>query len=258
MTDCTRAAYRVEPLAARAADLVICNSQAGRGAAIAMGYPAQRTITIENGIDTARFRPDADARKEIREGWCIDDEVPLIGIVGRLDPLKDHVSFLYAAATVQKWQPASRFLILGDGPDEKRANLADVAAALGLTDALRWEWAQGEMESMYPALDVLVSASTTEGFSNVIAEAMACGVPCAVTDVGDSALIVGDTGAVVPPSDPEALAQAILSVLERRSAALSGAARARIVENFTVERMVTRTEAALAAVVDRAKHRKGK
>ena len=253
-----RTAYRIEPLAARAADLVICNSQAGRAAAIAMGYPARRITTIENGIDTARFRPSETHRAAIRHSWCIGDGAPFFGIVGRLDPLKDHTSFLHAAALVRKQQPASRFLILGDGGREQRINLTDLAAKLGLTEALHWEPALGAMERIYPALDLRVSASTTEGFSNVIAEAMACGVPCAVTDVGDSALIVGDTGAVAPPSNPEALALAILSVLARRSPALSEAARARIVENYSVERMVLRTEAALADVIDRAKHRKGK
>jgi glycosyltransferase involved in cell wall biosynthesis len=118
---------------------------------------------------------------------------------------------------------------------------------LGISDKVIWAGALSDMPAVYSALDLLVSSSFSEGFPNVIGEAMACGVPCVVTDTGDSALIVGETGCVVEPRNPSALAGAIISLMEKDPQERGRRARARILENFSVERMTAETERAITA-----------
>jgi glycosyltransferase involved in cell wall biosynthesis len=246
-----RILYGVQPLASRWADLIICNSHAGRAVAVASGYPAERTVVVPNGIDVARFRPDAAHRTRARAAWGMADDELVVGIVGRLDPVKDHPTFLHAAARLAACTEAVRFVCVGDDPQGRRPALQTLAGTLGLGERLLWLEGQGAMEAVYPAFDLLVSSSSGEGFPNVVAEAMACGVPCAVTDVGDSAWIVGETGAVAPPGDPDALCRAMLEVLGRRSPARSAQARARVVEHFSVDALAEKTLGLLASVRQR-------
>lgn len=242
---------------ARFADLTICNSSAGRADALTRGFPPERTVVIYNGIDVSRFHPNAEARARTRSAWGVPEGVRMVGIVGRLDVLKDLDNFVHAAATVARSTQGVRFVSVGDGPPGEVDRLHSLADSLGMGDRMTWLAGSGDIEALYPALDLLVSSSITEGFSNTVAEGMACGVPCAVTDVGDSAHIVGDTGATAPPGDSPALALAILRQLGRLSPELSAAARSRIVENFTVERLVEGTEAALAGAIRKNQGREG-
>lgn len=225
-------------------DLVLANSAAGRDHVVARGCPGRKVKVIENGIDVARFRADPAGRARLRAAWGIAPGAPLIGLVARLDPMKGHADFLAAAARLAGQRAYLRFVCIGEGPRAYREALSGQARRLGIEPALAWLPEQPDLSATYSALDILVSASAFgEGFSNVVAEAMACGVPCVVTDVGDSARIVGEAGVVVPPRDPQALAEGILAMLARPSR--GDAARARIRENFSVERMVERTQAAL-------------
>jgi len=245
----TRVAYWVECRLSRWADLIIANSQAGRRHAALHGFPAKRMTVIPNGIDTARFRPEPELRKAIRAAWGVAEDEPLVGLVGRMDPVKDHQGFLRAAATVAKVHPKARFICIGGGPADIATRLAAEADRLGLGQRLRWEAPRADMPGVYSALDLLVSSSRGEGFSNVIAEAMACGVAAVVTDVGDSAWIVEGSGLVVPPGNPDALAGAVLAQLGKAGGPGVPAPRDRITEQFAVVTMVERTEAALAEVI---------
>ena len=149
---------------------------------------------IPNGIDTSRFREMPGSGARLRALWGVRDDQILIGLVGRLDYMKDHPTFLRAAAKLTHHNDSVRFVCVGGGPISYAAQLKDLSSELGLHDRIVWAGDQDDMPSVYSALDLLVSSSSGEGFSNVIGEAMACGVPCVVTDVGDSALIVGETG----------------------------------------------------------------
>lgn len=245
----TRFTYWAECRLSRFADLIIANSRAGLCHAARRGFPFDRMVVIPNGIDTARFRPDEVSRRDLRATWGVADEAPLIGIVGRMDPVKDHLGFLEAAARIAAVHPQAQFICIGGGTKARAAHLASEADRLGLSGRLRWEGPHAEMPKVYPALDLLVSSSRGEGFSNVIAEAMACGVPAVVTDVGDSAWIVEGSGWVVPPGDPGVLAAGVIEWLERREKPGHSDPSERINTQFGVESMVVRTEAALRALV---------
>ena len=240
---------RLERLCARFADRIIVNSWAGHAYLLERGFPAEKVLVIHSGIDTERFRPDAGAGARVRGEWGVAEDVTLVGMVGRLDPVKDHETFLRAASLVRKGRPDVRFVCVGGGAESYARRLYQLTGQMGLTEAVRWVGARADMTAVYSALDVNVSSSQSEGFPNVIGEAMACGVPCVVTDAGDSALIVGDTGFVSPPRNPEALAAALLSCLGEDRRVLGARARARILENWGVERMAEETKRAVMAVV---------
>lgn len=242
-----RLSIYLQNILGRFADLVIANSHAGRSYYLSRGFSAMRITVISNGIDTHRFHPDAESRRRTRAEWNIKDNVKLIGVVGRLDPMKDHPTFLNAAALLAQEMPEIRFSCVGDGPAQYREELQHHAQALGLAQTLIWTGNRSDMAAVYNALDIVTSSSQWgEGFPNVIGEAMACGVPCVVTNVGDSAMLVGDTGIVVPPCDPRALADGWKSMLERPN--LGTTARKRIVAEFGVDRLAERTADVLLAL----------
>jgi len=233
-------------------NLIISNSEAGRHYAMSRGFPdTDRFIVIPNGIDTELFRPNAVSREMVRREWGLLPQETLIGIVGRMDPIKDHSIFLEAAAKLARCRERLRFVSVGTGPTDYAALLKEKAQRLGLAERLIWVGPRGDMPAVYSALDLLVSSSFTESFSNVLGEAMACGIPCVATDVGDAREILGELGAVVPRSDPEALATAMKRMLERaavEAGSLSARLRQQIVENYSVESLVQRTRAALETI----------
>lgn len=245
----SRFSYWLECRLSRFAGLIIANSHAGRSYAVAHGFPAKRVAVIPNGIDTQCFRFDPQGRKRIRAEWHVYEDELLIGLVARIDPMKDHAMFLQAANLLAAQYPKLRFACVGNGAPDYSEHLKQVAIALSLRERMIWAGALDDMAAVYSALDIFCSSSSYgEGFSNTIGEAMACGVPCVVTDVGDSALIVGATGSVVPPGDHRALAAAIGRLIDlppEERQGLGEACRARIVSEFGIDRLVQRTEQAL-------------
>ncbi|MGH8321205.1 MAG: glycosyltransferase [Gammaproteobacteria bacterium] len=242
----------LEARGSRHADLVIANSECGAHLSIAQGFPESTMRVIPNGIDTDYFCCDATARARVRHEWEIPDGAMLVGLVGRLDPMKAHPTFLAAAAALAKRDRRWRFVCVGGGPPDYKAKLVEQGRAFGLGDRLVWADARDDMPAVYSALDMAVSSSSFgEGFSNAIAEAMACGRPCVITEVGDSAMIVGELGVTVPPGDPSALAAGIERLAGRLRAdgdAVAINCRARIVGDFSVARLLEHTEAAFRAL----------
>lgn len=251
-----RLLFRVECALARCADRIIVNSMAGRDYVAEHGFPTDKLVVIPNGIDTEGFRPDPSARRLVRQDWGIGDDEFVIGLVGRLDPMKDQETFLRAAGLLARQRPDVRFVCVGDGPATRRQVLAALAEDLGLSGRMLWKEAVREIAPVYCALDVLtLSSAFGEGFPNVVAEAMACGTPCVVTDVGDAGRLVGETGLVVPPRDPDALCKAwgeALAWSEDERAARIRQARERIVRQFTVDRMVEATVKELELVTGKS------
>ncbi len=244
----SRLSYRMECWLSRFADLIICNSHAGMEYAAEHGFPRGRMTVIPNGIDTERFKPDEAAGARIRAEWGVAEHEILIGLVARLDPMKDHTTFLRAAAMLVQKRQDVRFVCVGDGPGLYKRELHQLAHKLGLDGRLIWAGARHDVPAICNAMDIAVSSSYSEGFSNTIAEAMACGVPCVVTDVGDSALIVGDLGVVIPPVMPDAMCEGFRLMLKRFEPDLPAATRASIVSRYTQETLATDTLGALCRI----------
>jgi glycosyltransferase involved in cell wall biosynthesis len=210
-------------------------------------------LVIHNGIDTQRFRLDMAGRYRTRREWGVAAHELLIGLVARLDPMKDHPTFLRAAHLVCNQRNDVRFVCIGNGPAAYKRELQLLAHTLGVNGRLLWIEAFDEMAAAYNAMDLAVSTSNCgEGFSNAVGEAMACGTPCVVTDVGDSARIVGNPEQVVPPGNPRALAaawQRVLDLQPTQRALLCQASRERIQQEFSLGQLVTKTESALLGLL---------
>lgn len=233
--------YRIECWLSQFADLIICNSCAGLEFAVTHGFPREKMVVIPNGIDAEYFKPDPAARWRMRAEWGISANEILIGLVARLDPMKDHPTFLRAAAMLAQEKPDIRFVCVGGGSDPYKSELHQLASEIGLDERLVWVGAQHDMPAVYSALDIASSSSCSEGFSNAIAEAMACGVPCVVSDVGDSALIVDGVGVCVAPARPNELCEGFQLMLKKLGPDLRYAARTSIVNRFTSKVLVTDT-----------------
>jgi glycosyltransferase involved in cell wall biosynthesis len=238
-----RALLRVLATASRLPAAVVYNSVAGRAAHEKYGYSPRRSLVIPNGIDTDEFCPLPAAREALRRRLAIDENAKIVGTLARYHPMKDHLNFLSAAAGVLRVRDDVHFVAAGRGV-APNAVLNEAVRALGIEGRVHLMPEQSDAAGFLAALDVAVSSShSEEGFPNAIAEAMACGTPCVATDVGDSAAILGTTGPVVPPRDPAALAHAILGQLNCdlfQLRATGAAARARIVDEFSIQRAATR------------------
>jgi glycosyltransferase involved in cell wall biosynthesis len=240
--------YRLEAWLSRRADLIVANARAIRADAAARGIDPARVAVAPNGIDTDAFRPDPAGGSALRREWGIDARAFVVGIVARLDPMKDHENFLRAAALFAREHAEARFVVVGDGDGAYRDRLKARATALGVANRVTWAGEHQDLAAVYSAFDLAtLSSAFGEGFPNVLGEAMACGTPVVATDIGDARDIVGDQGVVAPPRDPAALARGWADMRARRG---SGAARARIVERFSVATMVQRSELMLLAVIE--------
>jgi glycosyltransferase involved in cell wall biosynthesis len=228
---------------------VVCCSQRALEIHRDLGYRPPSMSVIPNGFDLERFRPDPAARAALRDQLAVAPDAPLVGLVARFDPQKDVQTFLNAVARVRRERSELKALLCGPGMDLANPILAGWVAqadadAPGLRDALRVLGPRTDTPGVLAALDLLVSSSAYgEGFPNVVGEAMACGVPCLVTDVGDSGLIVAGTGRCVPPREPVALAEGVLDLLRRGPdglAALGQAARDRVAAHYAISRIAER------------------
>lgn len=236
----SRLVFRLECLFSRYADLIIYNSLAGRDYHICHGFPSDKMVVIPNGIDTDHFRPDPEAGKVVRDEWGIGIDEKMIGIIARLDPMKDHPTFLRAAALLSQQRPDVRFVCVGEGPEPYRSELHALATSLGLGGRLVWAGSRRDMVAVYNALDVAsLSSAFGEGFPNVVAEAMSCGTPCVVTDVGDATWVTGAAAPAIPIGDHQSLAAEWTRMLDNTE---GSALRNRIIENFSLEKLLSETE----------------
>ena len=230
-------------LSGRLPSAIICNSDAAASIHIGLGYDGDRMRIIPNGVDVEAFRPDASARSDIRKELGVPGDDFLIGLVGRFDPVKDHRTFVGAAGRLASLDGRARFVLCGEGVTRDNPALATWIEATGYGDRFHLLGMRRDIPRMMAALDASTSSSHSESFSNVIVEAMACGVPCVVTDVGNSRSIVGGSGIVVPPGSPAALVEAWRSLLDMpasRRSSMGAAARHRAAEEYSIETMVAR------------------
>lgn len=236
---------RVCALLSRFPQGVVINSNAGKHYHTKIGYRPRRWEFIPNGIDIEYFQQNLSARRTMRAEWDIADDVILIGYVARFDPMKDHITFLEAAKRLVSHYPRVVFVLCGDGIDWDNSSLVTVIKSLNLHANVRLLGSRSDMARVYSTFDIVASSSLSEGFPNTLAEAMACGVPVVATDAGDSALIVGKTGLIVPPRSPQELADGwkyMLSIGEASRLELGEQARQRIENRFCLDKMITNFE----------------
>ncbi len=221
---------------------IVCCAHQALNTHAAMGYDRDRMKVIPNGFDLEKFCRDKKARCAVRQTLGVDAQAPVIGLVGRYHRQKGHREFLEAAALVSRWYPQSVFVLCGDGVTWENQELIDLIDTYGLRSRVRLLGRHDDMPGLLPSFDIATSASICgEGFSNTVGEAMACGVPCVVTDVGDSALVVADTGVVVAPQNAVALAegwQCLLAMESDMREKWSQRARARIEDHFSLSAII--------------------
>ena len=226
------------------ADCVVANSMAGLEHAVKSGIPREKMLFIPNGIDTNVFYPDEAEGKRVRAEWGVNESTKIVGKIARFDPIKNHPLFLKAASRIASERSDVNFVCVGHGDNAYLQELKDLTRTLGIENRVQWIEARPDIRAVYNALDVFCSASLSEGFPNVVGEAMACGRYCVVTDVGDSKLVVGPTGSAVPSDDVDALTAALREKLNAETP-MNLRARQRILENFTVAHLGDLTEQAL-------------
>jgi glycosyltransferase involved in cell wall biosynthesis len=218
-----------------------------------LNFCAKRWEVIPNGFDPEQFHPSGQARADVRAELSLPGDALLIGLIGRYHPVKDHAGFLEAAALLRREAPEAYFLVVGRGVGDN-ALLAAQVQALGLEGAVHLLPERPDVPRLAAALDIAVSSSYSESLPSTVGEAMSCGVPCVVTDVGDSAWLVGDTGLAVPPHNPAALAEACAGLVRsgsERRRILGLAARQRIVREFSLDAFATRYERVYQEALER-------
>jgi len=243
-----KVALAAECRLAPAASAVVCNSRAGALFYAGRGVNRERLHVIENGIDTQRFYPDAEAAKQLRFEFAVPVGRRVIGLVGRLDPIKDHATALAACAELVARGWDIEIWVVGAREANADDPLSGVVRQSSLQERVRWLGVRHDMRDIYCALDVLLSTSLSEGFPNVIAEAASCGTPCVVSDVGDSARIVDDPKLVIPVRSPAAAADAVERVLSGE-AGDPQSWHARIADRFDARKCIVATENLLAGLI---------
>lgn len=219
--------------------ILTCSSCA-RAVHIGLGYQADKIHVIPNGFDLTAFQPSESARHIVRAELGLAHDTPLVGLIARYDPQKNHAGFFVAAAHVHALRPDVHFVLAGTAVDADNLALRTAISAHRLQAHLHLLGRRDDVPRLMAALDVLASPSFGEAFPNVVGEAMACGVPCVVTDVGDCSEIVGDTGRVAHVGDMLGFATEVLNLLRLpnvEKAALGRRARTRVQDNYEIGRV---------------------
>lgn len=222
---------------------IVCCSQQAVEAHKRIGYVIDKFRLVPNGYDLTKLAPNPNAGQQLRIALGLSTDLVLIGMVARFDAQKDHANLLAALRILKQKGQAFHCLLVGTGMDANNATLNGWLQKNDLNDRVTLLGRRSDIDAIMNALDIHLLSSLGEAFPNVLAEAMACGTPCVTTDVGDAAYIVGDTGWVVPPQNSQALAQGIQSALDEIGDTKAWqlrqqAARQRIENNFTIERVV--------------------
>jgi glycosyltransferase involved in cell wall biosynthesis len=231
---------------------IVCAAETSRQSHIALGYRSGCMVVVPNGFDLSRFRVAETSGEVLRTecGW--GEDILVIGCLGRFNPDKDFKNFVAAAGKVAQLDSRARFLMIGRDLHKSNTELIHWIHDTGYADRFVLLGERSDVPRCLAAMDIFVLSSRTEGFPNVVGEAMAMQVPCVVTNVGDAALLVGQHGVVVPPEDPGILAAGMTHLLqltheERR--AIGSAARTRIQQKFSMECCAANFEAVYVDVL---------
>jgi glycosyltransferase involved in cell wall biosynthesis len=236
---CARLSYWVP-------QMIVCVAEASRQSHISVGYDAKKMVVVPNGYDFDWLRASSDERQSLREQWGINQNDAVLGSLGRFNKVKDQENFVRAAGILAPQYPQLRFLMVGRGLNWDNKELSDWIVSTGFKNRFELFGERQDVPQCFAAMDIFCMHSRTEGFPNVLAEAMAMGLPCVATDVGDAAMLLADSGVIVPKEDSEALAKGVeqflgLNVDEQRTLGLR--AKARVEAEFSMDRARKRFEA---------------
>jgi glycosyltransferase involved in cell wall biosynthesis len=249
-----RSVFAAHGLLSRFTSATIVNSSAGMSFHQRHGHHPPRWEQIPNGFDLARFRADEGARMRGRAELGLSADDIAIGMVARFDQFKDHTTFLAAAKLLRDREPRAIFVLAGKGLTQDNAAIMKQIEDAELGARVRLLGEYSDPSRLLPCFDIATLCSHTEGFPNAVGEAMSAELPCVATNVGDSPLLIGDCGRLVPPRDPEAVAQswtALIALGEAGRRQLGAAARARIEERYSLPRIVAAYEALYTDLVAR-------
>ena len=231
---------------------IVCAADASRRSHVAIGYDADRMVVVPNGFDIARLVATKVQSDILRAECNFDANTIVIGSLGRFHEVKDHANFVKAAGLLMAHFPAVQFLLVGRDLDTNNKELMSWIAATGYPNRFVLLGQRADVPVCLSIMDILCLHSKTEGFPNVVGEAMAMGVPCVATDVGDARFLMADTGVIVPKEDSVALAEGLKQMLEmtrEERSALGQKAKMRIYSEFTMERCRERFEAIYEKVI---------
>lgn len=235
--------------------LAIANCHSGARYLREAGFDLRALRVVPNGVDPEAFRPDPEAGARLRAELGLPRDAFVVGCVARLHPMKDHETFLAAAALLARQAPEARFLCVGSGAPAHAERLRRRARALGLEARVTWAGERADVRAVHNACDLVASTSLAEGFPNALVEAQACGRPCVASDVGDCKRALAPEGIVVPARDPDAQARAWRALRAEAPAARAARgerARARVVAELSLEACAAGTERALLEAAGRA------
>ncbi len=220
---------------------IVCCSEATKDVHIKLGYNSEKMLVIYNGFDLNQYKPNRESYFNIRKILNLENNTFLIGMIARFDPQKDHNNFIKAAAILHKMHPKVHFILCGDGIDAANAKLVEWINAAEINENVHLLGRRDDVPDITASLDIATISSFGEGFPNVIGEAMACEIPCVVTDVGDCAFMIDNSGLVVPPKDASALALAwneILTMPASQQTSMGLKARERVIIKFSLSSIV--------------------
>jgi len=224
---------------------ILCVAEAARDTHAAIGYDSSRMLVVPNGFDMRVFTLDTSARSSLRRqlGWT--DEMVVVGCVARFNYYKDHANLIRAAGLLAKRAERARFLLVGRDMVGTNQKLTELIHQTGYADRFALLGERDDVVACLSAMDVFCQPSRSEAFPTALGEAMAIGLPCVATEVGDTALLLGDAGVLVPKEDAAALAAAlerILTLTEEQRQELGARARQRVAENFSMAHFKRRYE----------------
>lgn len=233
---------------------IVCCAESAQAVHVARGYEKNKMLVIPNGYMLSQLKRTPAMRQNARAIFGFGDKDIVVGIVGRFDPMKDYRNFIRAATMVASKVESVKFLMIGRGIDSTNSELRDWLTESGIAHKFVLAGERSDIPNCLAGMDLFcLSSACGEGFPNVVGEAMTMNVPCVVTDVGDAAQIVFDTGTVVAPSDSAELAKALQTMIEIGSAErsrLGELARSRIEKNYSIEIASARFEALYQQVID--------
>jgi glycosyltransferase involved in cell wall biosynthesis len=235
---------------------IVCVAEAARRSHSLAGYDLARMVVVGNGFDTSTLTASERQRSELRLQCGFDADAIVVGTLGRFNLDKDHANFVEAAGRLVRRHDRLRFLMVGKNLDANNADLMQWITDTGYADRFVMLGERADVSVCLAAMDIFCLSSRTEAFPNVVGEAMAMGLPCVATDVGDVALLMADTGVLVPKADSDALACGLAGLMAHGPdywKQMGKRARERILATFTMGRVRERFELIYESVINKGK-----